>query len=559
MESPKHILRFSLVFLALIGCLCVFALRLIFVQVFRSSYLEALAEKQHHHLIEIEPVRGTIYDRNLRPLAFNIPVYSLFANPRSMSVEDKNRAVRHLAPLLEMSPVSLEERLGRNRFFVWIKRKLSPELAEKIKQLKIGGLDFRKESKRYYPAGVLAAHVIGFANIDNEGVEGLELFYDKDLKGKPGQMQMLRDARQRELRIGNNVLVPARDGFDVVLTIDETIQYIAEQALETAYGKYHAKAATIIVMDVATGEILALANRPAYDLEHFSQSDAESRTNRAVSYVYEPGSVFKVVTAAAALEEGQFRETDKIFCEHGQYKIANHILTDHQPHGTLTFAEVFGVSSNIGVVKIAQRLGAPLIYKYAQRFRFGRKTGIDLRGEVGGWLKDPSQWSKTTIGAIPIGYEVTVTPLQLAGMISAVANNGVYMRPFVVKYVKNKEDQIIKSFEPEVLGGTVSEQTVHRVRDILISAVEEGTGKKARIEGVKVAGKTGTARKVISGLYVQGKYYASFVGFAPADAPRLAAVVVVDEPRPFYFGGTVAAPVFQETIENALKYLESSG
>ena len=559
MESRRHVLRFSLVFLILITCLAVFVVKLVLIQTFRSGYLTDLAAKQHRHLVELEPVRGTIYDRKMRPIAFNVSVYSLFASPRMMSEADKQSALEHLSVILGTSRDSIAANLDKDKYFVWIKRKLPKETAEKIQELKLKGLGFRKESKRFYPGAALAAHVLGFADIDNNGLEGLELYYNKELKGKPGWMRVMRDARQTELLLDNNFL-PARDGLNLVLTIDETIQYIAERALAQAVQKYNAKAATIIVMDTRTGAILALANQPTYDLEHYSASGAQSRTNRALSYVYEPGSVFKVVTAAAALQEGKFTESDKIFCENGKYKIANNILTDHHPHGTLSFTEVFSVSSNIGVVKIAQKLGAAAIYQYAKKFRFGMSTGIDLKGEVKGWLKDPSRWSKTSIGAIPIGYEVTVTPLQLLSMMATVANNGAYMQPFVVKYIQDKQGRVVKSFEPKILAERViEEKTARRVTEILVDVVEHGTAQKAQIKGVRVAGKTGTARKVIGGAYSEGKYYATFAGFAPADDPRLAAIVIMDEPRPAYFGGTVCAPVFKEVIENALKYLASSG
>lgn len=554
MHNRKHDLRFSLVTFTLIGCLLIFAVKLVLIQVFKSSYLASLAEQQHNYFIELEPVRGTIYDRNLRPLAFNVPVYSLFANPKSMSADDKSEAANHLSTLLNLSPAYLQERLSRNKYFVWLKRKMSLDETEQIKKLKLKGIGFQKESKRYYPNGSLAAHIIGFAGTDNEGLEGLELSYNTYLKGKGGKLQVLRDAHQRQLQLGES-FVPAQDGFHLVLTIDETIQYIAERALDKAYQQYNAKGASIIVMDVHTGEILALANRPTYSLDEVSTSSIENRTNRAISYVYEPGSVFKMITAAAALEEGIFVEEDKIFCENGKYKVANNILTDHHPYGTLTFTEVIGFSSNIGVAKIAQKIGSDNVYKYGRLFRFGISTGIDLKGEVNGWLKSPSQWSKTTIGAIPIGYEVTVTPLQLVGAIASVANEGVYMRPFVVKYVKDSKNEVIKSFEPQVMDRAISPETSRRLTEILKWVVENGTGKKARIEGMAVAGKTGTARKVVDGKYAGGKYYGSFMGFAPADHPRLAAIVVVDEPRPSYFGGTVAAPVFQEVMMNALKYL----
>lgn len=555
MHFRKYPLRFSVVFLIIIGCLAFFSVKLVLIQIFRSEHLAKLASRQHNFFVEIEPIRGSIYDRKMRPLAFNVMVYSLFANPKVMSAKDKQRAVDELSVLLGMDPADLSQKLARPKYFVWIARKLNKELADQIRLLKIKGLAFRKESKRYYPNGSLAAHVLGFAGIDNQGLEGLELSYNNLLKGEAGQTWILRDARQRELMIEDDFL-PPKDGFQLILTIDETIQYIAETALNRAVIKHNAVGGTAIVMDIRTGEILALTNRPTYDLGDVKNSSLESRTNRAVSYVYEPGSVLKVVTAAAALEEGAFKEDDQIFCENGKYRIANHTLSDHTSHGMISFKDVIRVSSNIGTVKVAQKLGPDKIYEYSQRFRLGRRTHIDLLGEVGGWLKKPSQWSKTTIGAIPIGYEITVTPLQLVCLISAVANDGVYMKPFVVKAIKDQHEQMIKEFHPKIVDRVVTSETARRLRDILMSVVESGTGKKAQIPGIAVAGKTGTARKVVKGAYAPGKYYASFMGFAPADHPRLAVMVVVDEPRPSYFGGTVAAPVFQEIMEKSLKYLE---
>ena len=556
MQIRKRVLRFSLTYLILIICLLVFSVKLILIQVFNSSHLADLAENQQQHSIEIEPVRGSIYDRNLRPLAFNVSGYSLFANPRAMTPDDKQIAVKELSVLLNMDSGIIEKKLKKDKYFVWIKRKLSADIFEDIKKLKIKSLKFKKENRRYYPNGRLGAHVIGFTGDDNEGLEGLEVYYNKDLKGRPGEMCVLRDAKQRELMIESS-FVPSLDGFHLVLTIDETIQYISERALERACQKHNAKAGSVIVIDVKTGEILALVNRPTYDLRDGEKSNIKSRDNRAISYVYEPGSVFKIVVAAAALEEEIFTEEDKIFCENGEYKILKHVLTDHRPHGNLSFKEVFEVSSNIGVVKIAQKLGPNIIYKYAQRFRFGKATGIGLKGEVAGRLKLPSDWSKATIGAIPIGYEVTVTPLQLVCALSVIANDGVFMRPFVVKYIKNNLDQIIELNEPQIVDRVISTDTARRVKEILVGVVERGTAKRAKIKGIKVAGKTGTSRKVVDGKYSSGKYYASFMGFAPADNPRIAAIAVLDEPSPSYFGGTVAAPVVKEVLENSLKYMTS--
>lgn len=557
MQTNQHGLRFSLVFLFLVICLVVFAVKLVFIQVFGSSYLAAIAEQQHNHSIELEPIRGTIYDRNLRPLALNVPVYSLYANPRFMTAKNKAAAIANLSSLLKIDPTSLQEKLNKRKYFVWIKRKLPLEVVEKIKQQKISGLGFLNESKRYYPNKSLSAHVIGFAGIDNNGLEGMEMVYDKELKGVAGWARMIRDAKQRDLLIEKSYIAP-QDGFHLVLTIDETIQYIAERSLEESYLKTNAIAATIIVMDVKTGEILAWANRPTYNLEDASNSSLESRTNRALSYVYEPGSVFKIVTAAAALEEKAFVETDKIFCENGAYRVANHILHDHQPHGTLTFRQVFEQSSNIGVTKIAQKLGPNIIYQYAKKFRFGQKTNIDMKGEVEGNLKHPSQWSKTSIGAIPIGHEVTVTPLQMLAAMSTVANKGAYMRPFVVKYMKDNQDEIVKSFSPQMVDQVITPETAKRLTEILVGAVENGTAQKAKIPGMRVAGKTGTAQKIVGGNYSHSQFYATFVGFAPVDNPRLAVIVILDDPHPNHFGGTVCAPVFKEVVENSLRYLETT-
>ena len=558
MHNRKHSLRFSYVFLFLIFCLIIFAVRLVLVQVFRSSYLTRLAKKQHNYFIELEAKRGTIYDRNLRPVALNVAVYSLYAKPIMMGQKDKEKAIHALSTLLHRDPSYLRNRLSRKKYFMWLARKLPLELADKIKAMEINGLDFVIETKRYYPNQTLAAHLIGFAGIDNEGLDGLELYYNKYLKGKSGWSQILRDARQRALLIEQD-FIPPRDGFNLVLTIDETIQYIAERALEKAFEEHNAKAASIIVLNPRTGEILALANRPTYNLEDFSATPPENRTNRAIQYTYEPGSVFKIVTAAAALEEAVAGEDDKFFCENGSYRIANHVLHDHHPHGTLTFKEIFEQSSNIGVAKIAQRLGAQRVYNYARRFRFGMKTQINCPGEVSGVLKSPASWSKTTIGAIPMGHEVTVTSLQLVCAIAAVANDGVYMRPFVVKYIKDNQDELIKEFKPTIMDQVITPETARRLKAILQGVVENGTGKRAKIEGIAAAGKTGTAQKVIDGVYSHGRFYASFFGFAPVEDPRVAVVVVFDEPHPSYFGGTVAAPVFQEVVQDTLKYLQVSG
>ncbi len=527
------------------------------IQVFKSEYLSNLAKKQHSYVLKLEPKRGTIYDRKLRPLALNVAAFSLYASPRTMTEDQKIRAVKVLSGALNLKKSFLDGRMNRDKNFIWIARKLSPKKAEKIRALKLKGLDFIKETKRYYPGQSLGAHFIGFAGIDNYGLEGLELKYNDYLRGQFGMAQILRDAKQRDLLIQESFLQP-KNGYDLVLTIDETIQYFAEKALDKAFVKHDAKAACIIIMNPKTGEILALANRPTYDLSNIKSNSLDSRRNRAVSDMFEPGSVFKIVTASAALQEGAVVESDEIFCENGEYRVANHILHDHHSHGMLTFREVIEQSSNIGTVKVAQKLTGETVNHYARLFQFGKKTGVDLPGEVPGVLKPVSRWSGTSIGAVPIGHEVGVTALQLVCAVSAVANDGIYMRPFIVQYIRDQNGDIVEGFLPHPITESINRETASRVRDILVGVVDNGTGRRARIKNVKVAGKTGTAQKIVDGVYSHSKFYATFIGFAPADDPKLAMVVFFDEPHPSHYGGTVSAPVFREVAENVLKYLGAS-
>ena len=529
------------------------ALRILYIKFFKSKYLSNIAEAQHNLYVELESLRGTIYDRNMKPQAFNLPCDSLYASPRQ--INNKEKIVKALSEVLGLEDGYLKNRLSRDKGFVWIGRKLAPEKVRAVKALKLKGLDFIRESKRCYPNKSLASQEIGFAGLDNTGLEGIELAYNDYLKGEPGWAQVLRDSRQNKL-LWEKMTLP-KDGADIVLTIDEFIQFVAERELERAYKTFRAKGASVIVMNPHTGEILAMANRPGYDPNHPQAASLDSRRNRAICDMFEPGSVFKIVTASAALEEKRFNEADRFFCENGAYRVANHILHDHHPHGWLTFSGVFSESSNIGTTKIAQALGPDVVYKYASAFGFGRTLGIDIAGEIPGVLKEPKVWSKTSIGAVPIGQEVGVTALQLASAISVIANGGVLMRPYIVKAIQGAQGEVIKEFEPQIIRKVISLQTAERVRDILVMATEKGTGKSARVEDFKTAGKTGTAQKIDpNGAYSHSKYIASFIGFAPADDPLIAVVVSVDEPRPYYFGGVVAAPVFKRIAQDAVKYLK---
>jgi len=542
---------FLFFFLFLIACIA----RLFYIQFFRSSYLAGIAKKQQSLFVELEPLRGTIYDSNVKPQAVNIPVDSLYVSPDE--IRDKETVIRQLLPILNCDYAYLKNRLYRKKSFIWVARKLTPEQSQAIKKLNIKGLGFLKESKRSYPNSYLASHVIGFAGLDNTGLEGIELGFDKYLKGDPGWALFLRDARQRKLELWEKMVLP-KDGYELVLTIDEVIQYIAEIELDKAYRTHHAKGASIIVMDPHTGAILALANRPTYDLNEYANMNKDELRNRAICDLFEPGSVFKIVTAAAALEEKKVNEEDKFFCENGAYRVATHTLHDHQPHGWLTFRQVIEESSNIGTTKVAQILGPDIVYKYVKLFGFGSKLGIDLLGEIPGMIREPRLWSKISIAAIPIGQEVGVTALQLVSAISVIANGGQLMKPYVVQEVRDKAGETIKKFSPTMIRKVISLETTDRIKKILSGAVEEGTGKLAKLEGFTSAGKTGTAQKLEpNGTYSHDKFVASFIGFAPVEDPVVAIVVTVDEPHPYYFGGVVAAPVFKNVAGDAIKYLKA--
>jgi len=543
----------------LIFCiLFVFSLsRLLYIQFFRSQYLREIASKQHDCFMELEPRRGAIYDTNLKPLAVNLAFDSVYAAPKDIAEKDKERIVQELSGILNFNSVSLRSKLARQKSFVWLARKISPQQSDEIKVLNLKGIGFIKESKRCYPNGYLASQSIGFAGLDNNGQEGLELYYDEYLKGFPGWALLLRDARSKKINLYEKMLNP-KEGDNLVLTIDEVIQYIAERELDKAYSDSHAQGANIIVMNPYTGEILAQASRPTFDLNLRSKIDREQIRNRSICDMFEPGSVFKIVTASAALEENKIKEQDRFFCENGEYKIAKHVLHDHTSHGWLTFQEVIEQSSNIGTCKAAQILGQETIYRYVKSFGFGARTGVDLPGEIPGQVKDFRFWSKTSIAAVPMGQEVGVTALQLACAISVIANGGNLMKPYIVREIRNSAGEPVKVFSPAFVRNVLTEENAARVKKILIGVVENGTGKMAKIPNFTAAGKTGTAQKIEpNGAYSHSKFTASFIGFAPAEDPQIAIVVTVDEPKGAYFGGVVCAPVFKNVAANVLGYLKT--
>ncbi|MBI5143708.1 MAG: hypothetical protein HZA30_01385, partial [Candidatus Omnitrophica bacterium] len=528
-----------------------------YLQAIRHKFFSRIADEQHSISIELPPKRGTIFDRNMRVLAVNLNNDSIFANARE--VKNKRGTSRVLSSILNLKEDFIYERLSRDKSFVWIKRKITRDESLTIKRLKLDGIGLIKESKRYYPNRTLACHLLGVVDIDNIGLEGLELYYNRYLKGENGWLSSTQDARRVLLESYQDEYVPPKDGFNLVLTIDEVIQHIAERELLKAYEKYNAKGASIIVMDPRSGDILALANLPNYDLNSPGTRSNESIRNRAINDFFEPGSVFKIVTASAALEEGEVDFGNKFYCENGAYKVGRRVLHDHRPHGVLTFREVIEKSSNIGTVKVAATFGSSAMYKYMRGFGVYDKTGVDLPGEVLGMNRPLSKWSGVSMLAIPMGQEVTVTAMQLASAISVIADNGYLVRPRIVSAVVDENGRAVKEFPPKIVRKVLSPKTAAKMRALLMGVVETGTGKKAKIDDYNAGGKTGTAQKVEGGTYSHERFIASFIGFAPVEKPEISVVICVDEPRPVYYGGDVAAPVFKNVADESLKYLGTKG
>lgn len=495
----------------------------------------------------------------MRKLATSFDVYSCYANPRKIT--DKEKAAEDLAAFFDLDKDEVLKLLHKDKAFVWIKRHITEEEAQEFNDSNFKALGLVKESRRFYPDQTLASHIMGFVGIDNEGLEGLELYYNDYLRGVAGLSILSRDAKGRFLEAKEYQISQALDGYNLVLTIDKFIQYVAERELDWVYRKYRAKSASIIIMDPTTGEILALANRPTFNPNTFSQAEVSMLRNRAVCDIFEPGSVFKVIAATCALEEKVVSLDEKIYCEEGLYKVSSHTLHDYKPFKDLTFEEIIQYSSNIGVVKVSQRLEEDTFYDYIKKFGFGKMTGIDLPLEEEGIIRSPREWSKISIAAIPIGQEVAVTTLQMLCAISSIANGGTLLRPHLVKYIIDDQNELIKEFKTQPVTRVCSKETSKQLKRAMTKVVEGGTGKRAKIEGYTVAGKTGTAQKVnpSGGGYSHDKFIASFGGFLPVDNPKIAMIVIVDEPRPVYYGGQVAAPVFKKVAQDVIKYIENYG
>ena len=552
----------------ILNTIIIFGFLVIFVRLSELMIFDhrLLAEKARSQQIKAEDIqvrRGNIYDRRGREFAVNMELESLFCDSKEVKID--NKRVEKLSAILGVNADVVRTKFEGEKRFTWITRKLPPDTIKKVKTVldmgpttnesSVKGFGLIPESKRFYPNGNLASHVVGTVGMDNQPLEGIELAYNKYLKTSGGKVYFFRDATGRMLSSGVNTEVK---GNDILLTIDEGLQYIVEKELQKAMREWQAVAATVIMMDPLTGEILALANRPDYDLNHIRTAHRNGIRNRAITDIYEPGSTFKVVAGTAALEEKAFRLDSVFDVSKGSIEVGGKRIHDAHRNGVLTFKEVIQKSSNVGTVMIGMKLGREKIYKYAKLLGFGDPTGIDLPGEVSGWIRKPDRWSATSIGAIPIGQEVAVTPLQVLRAYAAIANGGYLVTPHVVSEVRTHEGKTVFSFNKSERKRVLSERTAETFRDILKTVVEEGgTAPTASVDGNQVAGKTGTAQLIDrkTRRYSRDRYVSSFVGFVPADNPRFAMIVVVYEPKGQVYGGLVAGPVFKRIADQSLSYM----
>lgn len=531
--------------------------RAFYLQVVKKEQLLKLAEKQHQKIVQLTPARGTIYDRNSAALAVSIEMDSCYGEPRN--IENIAEAAAKLAPLLGMTRESLEGKLAGSRNFVWLQRRMTPDLSRKIKELEIDGIGFVKESKRFYPNGEMAGHVIGFTGLDPEGLEGVERKYDATILGGTGYLVTERDALGRDIALKGTVVKNASKGNNVTLTVDKNIQYITEKELAKAVQTCGAKAGIALVMEPQSGKVLAMANYPNFNPNSYFKYPQPALRNRAISDSFEPGSTFKVFLIAAALEERVVSAGDGFNCENGSWSIGGRTIHDTHRYGRLSVAEILKYSSNIGAAKIGSRLGQERLSSYLRGFGFGERSGIDLPGEANGYLRDQRQWFGVDLATISFGQGVSATSLQLAAAVSAVANGGNLVKPYVVEKISDDSGNVLQQFAPQPRRRVISAETARTVARMMEGvAAEGGTGMSAAVEGYKVAGKTGTAQKVdpITKGYSVDKRTASFIGFVPAENPRLTILVVIDEPRTSPYGGVVAAPAFSAIALQSLCYMK---
>jgi cell division protein FtsI (penicillin-binding protein 3) len=524
--------------------------RLAYLQLFRYSEYYSRAQHQQRLIVEVGARRAEIFDRNLNPLAMSVPVDSCFAVPSEIA--DPDMVARLIGKVLGVPAEEIATRLASSHSFVWIARKLPPEKVTRIAALNLRGIYFQREGGRFYPKRELAAHVLGYVDIDEKGLGGIEYSLDDSIRSKPGKMLILADAHRRWYDSTDKA---PESGTSVVLTLDEKIQYIAEKELTQAIHDTQAKAGTVIVENPNTGELLAIANWPTFNPNAAKDSNPESRMDRAASALYEPGSVFKIVTLSAAIDQGITSADEIVDCQNGAIYIAGHRIRDHKPFGLLSVAQILQYSSDVGAIKVGLRLGAPKFYDYIQAYGFGQPTGVDLPGESRGKLRRIENWTPVSVGSISMGQEIGVTPLQMITAVTAIANGGLIVRPHVISELRHG-NQVTEPQEPEPRR-VIKATTAATMRQMLEGVVLGGTGKLAKLDGYTTAGKTGTAQKYdpATGRYSSHDLIASFVGFAPINTPAVTVYVQLDSPAGRHEGGQVAAPTFKRVAQQVLAYL----
>jgi cell division protein FtsI (penicillin-binding protein 3) len=551
MEQRTPRLRWLVVWVVAVVWMAAVLGRLSYLQLICYGEYFAKAQRQQQRIFEISPKRGSIYDRKGRELAVSLPMDSCFADP--LEITDAAMIARLLSPVLDMSPDDIETKIREAHTPVRLAKKLSPETVERIQGMNLRGVFFQKENRRVYPQRELAAHVLGYVDVDEKGIGGIEYAVDKQIRGRPGRMMAMADGRRRWYDRWEAAPDP---GASVVLSIDETIQYIAEKELARAIEETHAKSGSVVVQDPNSGELLAVANWPTFDPNNAGAYSDEVRMDRAVSAAYEPGSTFKLVTFSGAIENGVARPDDLVDCQEGSILVAGRLIHDWHPFGMLSVREVLAHSSDVGSIKLALRLGGPRFYDTIRSFGVGQLTGIELPGENRGLMRPIENWSANSIGSLAIGQEVSVTPVQIISAVSAIANGGTLYRSHVIREIRGDGAAAPRARPaPEQ---AIDSKTAATVREMMEEVILEGTGKPAKLDGYTAAGKSGTAQKIdpATGRYSANQYVASFVGFAPVNGPIVTILAVFDSPVGVHHGGDVGGPVFKRVAEQVLAYLD---
>jgi cell division protein FtsI (penicillin-binding protein 3) len=531
--------------------------RLVQVQLVRHDHYVARAQRQQERTLALNPVRGSILDTRGRVLAESIAAESIYADPQAIT--DRRAVAKALADVggIGLTAREIEHKLRGNGSFAWIARQLPLEVTAEVRKLGLNGIYFLEAHRRTYPRARLGANVIGYVGVDGDGLAGIEHSFDDYVRGTPGKVTLLKDARRGIYLLGGDGANRPRDGQHVVLTIDSVIQFIAERALARAVAEHRAGGGSVIVMEPKSGDILAMASMPTFDPNRFRDSPKTSWRNRNVEDLYEPGSTFKIVTAAAGLEDGLVTPSQVLDCGNGSITVANITISEHDGHRyeRLSFEDVIVNSSNVGTARVGLALGQDRFHEWIRRFGFGEKTGIPLPGESPGLVRRAQRWTQVSPASISIGQEIGVTPLQIIRAVSAIAIDGMLVEPRLVRRVIDDEGRTVYEPPRRAPRRVMSEKTAAVLNEILKNVVSRGTGKGAALAEHVAAGKTGTAQKAGRGGYLEGRYVGSFAGYVPADRPRLAILVVIDEPRVEHYGGTVAAPAFREIAEASLRYL----